>query len=254
MKQNNNNPLISYLLITYNSDIHFPDIIENLKKFTKPLNEIIIVDNNSENIDYLKAYRVKYNTKNVFFTSAVNQGLKLINKGSKYIILVNPDVRINKNTIEKLLSDSKDYNAGIAGTILLNSNLLVQHAGGQEYDLKKLDPLEMDNHSHLHDGDKLKNIINNYPKKVQWVTGAFFMITKEAFAKLGILDTNLKHYKSDMEYCLRAINNNINIICSSAVCLHYHKKSGRKGRGTVNKLFTKIKFRIIRKYFELIIK
>ena len=113
MDQNNNHPVISYIVVTYNSQIHFPELINNLNRCTPLDHEIIIIDNNSDDKEYLSPYKVIYNKDNTYFTSAVNQGLKLIDNNSEYIILINPDVRINKNTVEKLISDTQKLNAGI---------------------------------------------------------------------------------------------------------------------------------------------
>ena len=252
MDQNYTHPVISYIIVTYNSQIHFPELINNLNRCTPLDHEIIIIDNNSDDKEYLSPYKVIYNKDNTYFTSAVNQGLKLIDNNSEYIILINPDVRINKNTVEKLISDTQKLNAGITGSILLRSNLSVQHAGGQKYDTKDINPLELTSHQHLHDKDKLRTIINNYPKKVQWVTGALLLITKQALKVLGELDKSYNHYKSDLEYCLRANEEKINVICSSSIALHFHKKSSKSKKGKLNFFFTKLKYYLARKYFELI--
>ena len=112
--------------------------------------------------------------------------------------------------------------------------------------------LKILSHQHLHDKDKLRTIINNYPKKVQWVTGALLLITKQALKVLGELDESYNHYKSDLEYCLRANEEKINVICSSSIALHFHKKSSKSKKGKLNFFFTKLKYYLARKYFELI--
>ena len=124
---------ISYILVTHNSQDHFPSVINNLKKFTNLKNEIIVIDNNSKDCNYLIGDKIIKNKKNLFFTCAVNQGLKAIDQKTDYIILINPDVRITSFTINKILIDLKNSKAGIAGLILVYPDLTIQHGGGRDY-------------------------------------------------------------------------------------------------------------------------
>ena len=93
--------------IDYIDKFEDQELINNLNRCTPLDHEIIIIDNNSDDKEYLSPYKVIYNKDTTYFTSAVNQGLKLIDNNSKYIILIYPDVRINKNTVEKLISDTQ---------------------------------------------------------------------------------------------------------------------------------------------------
>jgi hypothetical protein len=80
--------MLSVIAVTYNSG-HCLDgslrIFENLN--IKKDVEIIIIDNNSKDKAYLKEYerkpghRVVYNSENLFFTKAVNQGMRLARGG-----------------------------------------------------------------------------------------------------------------------------------------------------------------------------
>ena len=54
MDQNYTHPVISYIIVTYNSQIHFPELINNLNRCTPLDHEIIIIDNNGKMVGVVK--------------------------------------------------------------------------------------------------------------------------------------------------------------------------------------------------------
>ena len=217
---------ISYIIVTYNSNDHFPAIIDNIRKFTPLTHEIIVIDNGSASRNYLQGDHVELLRSNTYFTHAVNVGLQKINEESKYVILVNPDVRIFPQTISIMLSEVERQKADISGALLIRPDLTIQHGGGSEYDdLSDSEVMALTNHKHTYDKESLYDKIQYFPRECRWVTGAFFLITRSALNILGPLDEQYIHYKSDIEYCLRARLHGMKVICSSAICLHFHKRS-----------------------------
>ncbi|MDH3326203.1 MAG: glycosyltransferase family 2 protein [Gammaproteobacteria bacterium] len=241
---------ISYIIVTHNSQVHFPSVIDNLKLYTKLPYEIIVVDNDSKCTSYIKNIdKIIKNKENLMFTPATNQGLAAASPESDYLILINPDVRIGPNSIEKLINDTETLDAGIAGAILCYPDLKVQHGGGEGYGKKSTaDILELTGNAHLNYSKQLHEITQQYPLNCQWITGAVFLITRKTLIKIGPLDEKYTHYKSDLEYCLRAHDNNIKIICSSAVCLHFHKKSTPR-KQMIQRLLSRIRFKLEEKRF-----
>ena len=240
--KNNSNPIISYVLVTYNSAIHFPDVVENIR-LNSPAHEIIVVDNASSSTTYLRGDKIIKNTTNLMFTPAANQGIDAANKNSEFIVLVNPDIRLSRNAIETMIGEAERVNAGIAAPVLVYPDLVVQHGGGEPLsELSNEALLARDVNRHLDYGSALMDVIGNYPRECRWVTGALFMITRHALNVLGKLDERYTHYGSDLEYCLRAGDAGIKVICSSAICLHFHKKSSAKGLALLSNI-RKFRFR-----------
>jgi GT2 family glycosyltransferase len=128
-----------------------------------------------------------------------------------------------------MLRDVEKHNAAIAGTVLIRPNLTIQHGGGSEYaNLSDNEVMTLPNHMHTYDKEPLHETLHYFPRECRWVTGAFFLITRDALEILGPLDEQYVHYKSDIEYCLRAKQNGMRVLCSSAICLHFHKHSSKQ--------------------------
>lgn len=242
---------ISYIIVTFNSQDHFPDLINSLREQTPYPHEFIIVDNASTSTAYLRgADRLVKNVQNLMFTPAANIGIEQSDPASEYIILTNPDIRITENTISTLIDETERLNAGIAAPVLCYPDLTVQHGGGLAYEeIPDDELLAMDGHAHQHFKDPLQDCFSEYPKECRWITGAFFLITRAAYQTLGPLDNSLTHYKSDLEYCLRARREGEKVICSSAIALHFHKKSTARKR-MFDRVFGRLRYRHMQHTFE----
>ena len=236
--------MISFVLVCHDSAHHFPDVVDNIHRSCAYAHEIIVVDNASRDAGYLVGDKVIRNTRNAFFTHAANQGLAASDPRADHLVLINPDIRLDASTFEDLLRDVERTGAGIGAPILVYPDLQVQHAGGEEYaSMADGQVLDLHHHEHRHRGEPLVRVRSCFPRHVRWVTGAFFLITRAAFARLGPMCEDFVHYKSDIEYCLRARRRGIGVICSRAVSLHFHKKSSAP-RGLVPQRVAKMHYRI----------
>lgn len=221
--------MISFVLVCHDSAEHFPEVVENLRQSCRYEHEIIVVDNASRDPGYLVGDRVIRNPRNMLFTYAANQGLAASNPRAEQRVLINPDIRLHTTTLEELLDDMHRTKAGIGAPILVYPNLRVQHAGGEDYaSLSDEEILDLEHHEHRHQGEPLLGVRNGFPTEVRWVSGAVLVISSSTYERLGPMREDFAHYKSDLEYCLRARRHGIPVICSRAVALHFHKKSSRR--------------------------
>jgi GT2 family glycosyltransferase len=65
-------------------------------------------------------------------------------------------------------------------------------------------------------------------KKLDFVTGASFMIDKSSLVNVGLFDENIFMYFEENEYCIRAKKNGIQIHMSDALVYHKVGASGGK--------------------------
>lgn len=91
-------------VVTYNSSDEINTVLESLTKYIEEQN-IYVIDNNSKDgtIEAVAKYRsVKLirNEKNLGFGAAHNQAINRVS--SRYHIIVNPDIKVNGETIEAL--------------------------------------------------------------------------------------------------------------------------------------------------------
>lgn len=112
-------PLLSIIIVTWNSEEDLGPCIESLRAHTRMSYEILVVDNASTDatrsrLDALRAvevetpgdpkaalgFRILRNTQNIGYAPAANQGLRLAR--GEYLVLLNPDTRVPDGWDERL--------------------------------------------------------------------------------------------------------------------------------------------------------
>jgi GT2 family glycosyltransferase len=110
---------LTLIIVNYNSSKNTNNLLNSIKeKIFAKINEIIIIDNNSKDIENLdiKDSKIKLikNNENLGFAKAVNQGID--KSTNNLIILLNPDTIIINNSILKTIEFiEKDKNIGVIG-------------------------------------------------------------------------------------------------------------------------------------------
>jgi len=202
---------ISIVIVNYNTRKLLVDCLNSIFKNTKNLNyEVIVVDNGStdgsvEEIQNLKSkiqssswrteLKIIENKQNLGFAKANNQGIKIAR--GRYILLLNSDTKIVDNALKKLVDFAKiKPNLGVLGPRLLNKDGSFQPSAGRFFTL----PWAI---LWLMTGDKFLYSSPAKSKKVEWVMGAAFLVSRRAIEKAGLLDENFFMYMEEVEWCWR---------------------------------------------------
>lgn len=192
----------SIIILTYNSEKTLPALLHSLEYSIRPGDEVIIVDNNSNEgtsriiNKFLKTnynFRFIQNKTNLGFSAGSNVGIKAaINP---FIILLNPDTIVTKNWIPRLLAHFDNDKIAAVGPV---SNYV---AGLQRMDLylKKLpENLDMDGI-----GDFVYNAFNGKSIETKLLIGFCIALRKSVIDKLGHLDEDLFLGNDDLELSWR---------------------------------------------------
>jgi len=215
---------ISIIIVTYNSSKYIKTLLKSITNDDKYIKEIIIIDNNSKDKKILKQIVKQYkNSKkrttiqylqrrtNKGFGSSCNLGAKKAK--SKYIIFINPDTRILKNTITILFNHLRNNNADIIGGLTYNNKFIHNTAYRQpgifigicEFSNigKIIPPLGRIAKNHFY---MLNNNIHkhNTDKKVDGVSGNVMLIKKSTYNDLHGYDEEYHMYLEDVDLCTRA--------------------------------------------------
>lgn len=191
---------LSFIIVKYKGDVS--KLAEQIHTFVKQSHEII-VSNNSEPI-FLKNAKVLNNRKNLGYGKACNVAISQA-KG-KFIVILNPDIRLNKDTISDLLTFMKNNpDAKIVAPKLLNDD------GSLQFSCRKFPTLRVMFVRNIPFMKKLfyksleKHNMSYYdrttPKQVDWVSGAFMMFREKYF-----FDPTFFMYFEDVELCKRIGN------------------------------------------------
>ena len=191
------------------------DCLRSIYKYnSNSLFEIIIVDNHSgdnskeiicNNFSEIKWKEMEYNAG---FARANNTGIRTA--GSEIILLLNPDVLFEDNSLEKCQERFISANHVACTAQLLNPDHTPQISGGYfiRGALNNLLPLPVLGKIFKWLGNllgvkqtSLKNTTD--VKEVDWINGAFMMVKKQAIEKAGLFDEDFFLYAEEIEWCSR---------------------------------------------------
>lgn len=206
------NPVISFIILSYNKPKLLLDTLESLYAQVKvPYFEVIVLDNNSfeNNVEQVKKQfpkvRLILNQENLGFAKACNIGAD--NAKGKYLAFVNSDIIFYSNPMTKIIEILESQNEiGVVGLQLLNPDKSLQPSSHRFPSLK----LRLIQLSGLK-----KLIIKLYPKIqvsaqsgfVDFVSGGFMVLSKELFAKVGKFDEFYFMYYEDCDLCYQIQKN-----------------------------------------------
>jgi len=244
---NANTPLeLSIITVSYNTS---PLLIQCLKSVfssieSSKLNskvEVIVVDNASRDDSVLKVKKLFptvnliQNKDNVGFAKANNAGI-LISKG-KFILLLNSDTKVAQDSFVNLINEAKaGQNLGALGCMLRNSNGSIQPSSGFFPHLNKIFFWM----SFIDDIAILSRIIKPYHveersfykkrQKVDWVSGACFLLSREAIDKVGMLDEKIFMYGEEVEWCYRIKKAGLSVLYTPNFRIYHYKGSSATRR------------------------
>lgn len=243
---------LSIIIVNYNTKNLLRELLESI--FNSSLNkyqiEVFVVDNGSEDgskemvKNIFPRVRLIAKQKNLGFAKANNLGIK--KSRGKYLLFLNSDTFVFKNTLVKMLKfmdENKDCSAATCRVELADARLdLSCHRGfptpwaaftyfsGLELIFPRSRLL-----GQYHQGWKDLNQIH----EVDVISGAFFLIRKKALEQTGSFDERFFMYAEDIDLCYRLKRKGLKICFNpNTKIIHYKTSSGRKknkGKGITQK-------------------
>lgn len=184
--------LLSLLIVNYHTDDHINALLQDLSRQSFELFEVIVVNNALHcQIDIERPFAVHLvqSPYNQGFGRAMN--LAASHAKGKHLLVVNPDLLIKDECFLSKIYDAifdKDY--GIATCRLLNK---------KQEDKSEFFGFEFD-------AALLKQ------GQVAWLSGAFLVIAKSNYERLGGFDPDFFMYCEDEDLCLRATQNGMSFL------------------------------------------
>lgn len=227
--------------------------LEAIEDNVKIEKEIIVVDSATQEVtrDLLaeKFPGVKFlaNEKNMGFSKLVNQGLTLAT--GKYLLIINGDIILQKDSVERLLTFLKEHPAvGMVGPKLINFDQSVQHSFFRFYQpittfyrrigfLKSASIIKKELDRFL-----MKDKMTSDEKywEADWIMGSAMLTRKEAVEKVGPMDERFFMYMEDVDWCWRFWQNKMKVIYfPPAEVFHYHGKQSARGSFLKDLIFNK---------------
>lgn len=208
-------PMLSIIIVNYHSTELLINCIASLKQYYSGLLcEIIIVDNSSDEegcMGILKSFpSVQWVDMgyNAGFARANNAGMKAA-KGDTFLLL-NPDTLAIDDSIEQCYGLLKKSKFVAAGVQLLDEGRQPQISGNffVKGGLNHLLPIPYWGSFIRWVGYQTKSKVPNVQQaksieEVDWISGAFLMVKREAVEKAGLMDEDFFLYAEEVEWCSR---------------------------------------------------
>lgn len=263
----NHKNYLSIIIVNYNSYAFTTSCIKSISKSNiKHDWNVIVVDNSREvslknflQNNYKKFPRVTYIPlkSNVGYSKANNIGIR--KSKSKYIMILNPDTRVNPNSINKLIAFmDKNLSFGAVAPTLINKD-------GESYmqiGVKMLNPLN----SIFILSFFSKVFPNNYFMKQYWnrnrktekidivelIPGSAMLLRRSAMSEVGNFDENFFLYFEEADLSKRLSEKGWRLaILRNATVFHEWGGSTIKSKKTTA-IFKESRFYFFRKHYGLV--
>lgn len=236
---------LSIIITNYKNPELLKVCIDSIKKNVTGVDyEIIVADSATEEDtelmmrDDYPEVRFIPSKENIGFGRTVENGYR--ESAGKYILILNADIIVKKDSVEKLLEYiKKDEKIGIVAPMLLSFNDSLQYSCCRFYTLLTIvyrrTFLGKTSWGKKHiDWFLMKDYDHKEPREVDWVQGSAMMTSRTAIQKVGLMDKRFQMYFEDVDWCRRFWEAGYKIIYyPEAKIYHYH------GRGSAGKSLIK---------------
>lgn len=233
MENQASEPLVYAVVLNWNSYKETLELVEQLKSAAYTNLSILVVDNYStkdKSAEQLKAvapnsFELICNSANFGYAGGNNVGINAsIDRGADYVWILNPDIRVNENMLNFMISTitSSDNIAAVGSRICFrNDPQLIYTDGAKVY------PELGYQVSHLHNKQRLPLPENQDIYEVDYANGSSILLNTKAVKALGTLREEFFLYFEEAEWCLRAKKHSWQILVDSrAVAYHSASQKG----------------------------
>ena len=227
---------LSIIIVHYNVENLLRNCLLSLEKYIQNVSyEIIVIDNKSPDESWknliLEFPKVK------FLISEFNNGFAVSNNKAvesaegHYVLLLNPDTEFEGFYINELLEFADQAeNFGCLGVRMhdKHGNFLPESKRAVPNMINSFEKLLWNFKSNNQKSYYRSDVAENEIAEIEVITGAFFLIKKEIYLKVGGLDQAYFMYGEDIDLCYTLLQNNYkNYYYGKYSILHY------KGESTV---------------------
>ena len=225
---------LSIIIVEYRSLDEIENCIKSIRNNVGVLHEIIVSSNSEYSSEekerilsiYSDAVWI-FNSRNGGFAYAMNEGLKIA-KGN-YMAIMNSDCTINSSLSEMVAFMNKHPFVGAIAPKMLDNDGNVQDTARKyvslpRYIMRQIVRLLK------HKTCILEKMDYNKVQTVDWLIGAFIMVSRAALKRTNGLDESFFMYAEDLDWCTRIRQNSFEIVYYPRIIIIY--KGSRRARNS----------------------
>ncbi len=254
--------MVSVIIVNYNVKFFLEQCLYSLYRSSTEIKpEVIVIDNASTDgsVEYLRPkfpfVQFLSNKENEGFAKACNKGAVLAKGG--FILFLNPDTIIAEDTLSKCIQFFNDHiDAGAIGVKMIDGTGKFLKESKRSFPspftslFKLIGLASLFPHSSLFSRYHLGYLDENENHKVDVLAGAFMMISREAFEKVGLFDEDFFMYGEDIDLSFRMQESGYqNYYLSDTNIIHFKGESTKKGSLNYVRLFYSAMSIFVRKHY-----
>lgn len=238
---------VSIVIVEYNSLDELQRCAESLQKGFSREVELIVSSNScypEEQWDEIKSqfpqFKWSFNEKNGGFAYAMNQGLKLAT--GDYLIIANPDCVFIEKLDEMMSFLQQHPEIGAIAPQIVDECGEIQDSCRHYISVQSFVWRQI--RRKLTGKEVLLNTRVDYSKvqTVDWVIGAFIMVSRAVYEKTGGLSDDYFMYAEDMDWCTRIRQAGWEVVYYPKVKIQYKgTRSARKNSGSAKVFLNSLK-------------
>jgi hypothetical protein len=196
------------LILNYNSADDSIYLFKNLKEKQSEYLTVLVIDNNSIEIDSCKLREnippenLIFNKKNLGYAAGNNVGIALALKANaNYVWILNPDVRVEKDSLSLLIETFENDStlAAVGPRIIQRENLEKIFSDGEK--------IEMDEKtvtSHKNHNLEVARAAKGIDYEIDYIAGSSILLNCEAIREIGKLPEEYFLYFEETDWCFNA--------------------------------------------------
>lgn len=249
---------LSIIIVNYNVTQLLRNCLLSIQKYLEGISyEVIVIDNAStdnswRNLmpEFPKIHFIS-SSENEGFAKANNKAIKTAN--GEYLLILNPDTEIEGDYIQDILdfADSKD-NFGCLGVRMHDAkgNFLPESKRSVPDMFNSFEKLFI-NFKRKESKSYYQNNISEFENaEVEVITGAFCLVKKEIYEKVGGFDEAYFMYGEDVDLCYTLLNSGYqNFYYGKASILHHKGESTIKNEVYLERFYGAMQI-FISKYYK----
>ncbi len=189
--------------------------------------------------------------KNVGFVAMVNKSLEEAH--GEYIFLINSDIILTPDAVPKMLAYLRAHpDIGVLSPKQMNFNGTLQPSCFRFYRpltiVYRRTFLGKFSFAKRHiDWFTMADYDKKEPRAVDWLMGSAMLVSREAVARVGMMDQRFFLYMEDVDWCRRFWEQGLRVVYYPEVFVyHYHGKGSAKGGFIGSLLFNRLTWYHIR--------
>jgi len=215
------------LVLNYNN---WPDTARCINSFLADPQmaekRLVVIDNGStdDSEEFIRSsypnIEILKHSTNLGFAEGFNRAItKLIEEHPKSFLLLNNDVVVHPNSIQKmLLTLGSVKNVGVVGPAVLYMGSRTIHSMGVSIDLKTGRSVGRFNRLGY---DSVSPSVDD----VDYVQGCAMLVKRDVFEKVGLFASHFFLYAEEVDLCLRAKKCGFRVVCDSNAVIEHREGS-----------------------------